>query len=329
MFSACSATEQQQWLGGIKRGRSLLALEDPATQPSVPDLFTTTSLELKALTSVFGQAGTLARRLSIQRAATVGTRIATCRVIIKNTHKPQEGQELRPSSALPINRSQSLLTTHHIRVLAPKRSERVRLEQSLADVWTRDTLPYPGMSPTRGGSIIRASAGSLVRKLSLASIHSSFGKRSSSLMLVESRCSHETSAGAKYSTEQRQQTDESLSHEIILGDQDNLCEGKKLSEEIIPPPSTPSRLLFTTTEKLRRGSADEQGGHWFSKSWTERAPRDRPPEVEMDQDTWGVSKKTWRSPFGLLKNLSAEGLRNLLYSSKVTDSEREKSEEGI
>lgn len=58
------------------------------------------------------------------------------------------------------------MTTHRVTVLAPKRSERVRLEQSLSDVYTRDTLPFPGMCLTRGGgNIIRASAGSLVRKL--------------------------------------------------------------------------------------------------------------------------------------------------------------------
>ena len=219
MFSACTATEQQQWLAAIERGRSLLALEGPATQPSVPELFTRVCLDLKSLAPVFGQSGTLARRLSIQRAATVGTRFATCQVIIRNTHNPQGGQDSKHSTTHAVNRSQSLLTTHRITVLAPKRSERVRLEQSLADVWTRDTLPYPGMSLTRGGNIIRASAGSLVRKLSLASIHTPFAKRSTSMTLVGSRFSHDTSLEVKQEVEPLiPPQDEPLIHEIIQDD---------------------------------------------------------------------------------------------------------------
>lgn len=308
MFSACSSIEQQQWLAGIERGRSLLALEGPATQPSVPHLFTTTSLELKPLAPIFGQAGTLARRLSIQRAATVGPRVATCQVIIRNTHKPQDGQEMKPSLPAAINRSQSLLTTHRVTVLAPKRSERVRLEQSLANVWTRDTLPFPGMSLTRSGNIIRASAGSLVRKLSLASIHTPFAKRSTSLTLVGSRFSHDTSLETKHEIEHHVQH-EPLSHEVILDDHDELGEGEKLSEEIVPPPS---RLSFTAIEKLRWRSMKK--GRRVSKAGTEPAP-EISPEIEIVEDKL-ASKKRWSNPLGLLKNLSADGVRHLLYSSK-------------
>lgn len=318
MFSACSATEQQQWLAGIERGRSLLALEGPATQPPVQDLFTTTtSLELKALAPIFGQAGTLARRLSIQRAATVAPRIATCQVIIRNTHKPQDSQEMKAPTAAAVNRSQSLLTTHRVTVLAPKRSERVRLEQSLADVWTRDTLPFPGMTLTRGGNIIRASAGSLVRKLSLASIHTPFAKRSTSLTLVGSRFSHDTSQETKHEPEPQHPHDEPFSHEIILDDHDELAEGEHASAEMVPPPPPPppSRLSFTAIEKLRRRSGTKKGRR-LSKAGTEPAPDLVSPEGEIVEDKLGASKKRWSNPLGLLKNLSAEGVRHLLYSSK-------------
>lgn len=177
LFSACSATEQEQWLEGIDRGRRLLSA-DTRCQPPTINLPTTTLLDLNPLGPAFSQVG-LTRRISIQRAATVGSRIPICPVIIKNTHKPHDSQDSRSNPvAQAINRSQSLLTTHRTIILAPKRSERVRLEQSLADVWTHDTLPYPGMALSRGGSMIRASAGSLVRKLSLVSIHAPFSKRS-------------------------------------------------------------------------------------------------------------------------------------------------------
>jgi hypothetical protein len=314
LFSACSATEQQQWLAGIERGRSLLALEGLAAQPSVPDLFTTTSLELKALAPIFGQAGTLARRLSIQRAATVGTRIPICQVIIRNTHKPQEGQEMRASAAIAINRSQSLLTTHRTTILAPRRSERIRLEHSLSDVWTRDTLPFPGMSLTRSGNIIRASAGSLVRKLSLASIHTPFTKRSTSLTLVGSRFSHDTTVELKHDIELPPPPHDEpfFSHEIILDDHDELAEAE--AEHLVPPPPPPpSRLSFTGMEKFRRRSGTRKGCR-ASKAGTEPAPNVC-PEVEIVEDKL-TSKKRWSNPLGLLKSLSAEGVRHLLYSSK-------------
>lgn len=329
MFSACSAIEQQQWLASIERGRSLLALESSAAQRSVPDLFTTTSLDLKSLALVFGQGGTLARRLSIQRAATVGTRVATCQVIIRNTHNPQGGQDCKHSPLHTVNRSQSLLTTHRITVLAPKRSERVRLEQSLADIWTRGTLPYPGMSVARGGNIIRASAGSLVRKLSLASMHTPFAKRSTSMTLVGSRFSHDTSQEAKQEVELvPQPQDEPLIHEIILDDHDEVCEVDKLSEEdaTSAPPPPASRLSAAAIEKLRRRSTRrvrrvskvgaemdlEPGQEGVVETEVQISPD---KEIGIVEGRLG-KKKRWSNPLGLLKGLSSEGVRHLLYSSK-------------
>ena len=314
-------------MAGVERGRSLLALEGPATELPVPNLFTTTSLDLKALAPIFGQGGPLARRLSIQRAATVAPKVATCQVIIRNTHKPQDGQELRYSTAGAVNRSQSLLTTHRVTILAPKRSERIRLEQSLADVWTRDTLPFPGMSLTRGGNIIRASAGSLVRKLSLASIHTPFTKRSTSLTLVGSRFSHDTSVEVKHEIEQQQQQQqqtqpqlqhEPLSHKIVLEDHDELGEGEITAEETVPRSSLlpPSSLSLTGIEKLQRRSGTKNHRRQVSKAGTEPAPDVSSPEVELVEEKLGTRRKRWSNPLGVLKNLSTEGVRSLLYSSK-------------
>jgi hypothetical protein len=100
-----------------------------------------------------------------------------CQVIIKNTNAFKES----PSSAA-INRSQSLLTTNRIPVLAPSRADRIRLEALLADVWTKEILPYPGMTGrARNEHLVRASASSMMRKLSVASITSNFTKRSGSM----------------------------------------------------------------------------------------------------------------------------------------------------
>jgi hypothetical protein len=100
-----------------------------------------------------------------------------CQVIIKNTNAFKES-----ASSASINRSQSLLTTNRIPVLAPLRADRIRLETLLADVWTREILPYPGMTGrARSEHLVRASASSMMRKLSVASIASNFTKRSGSM----------------------------------------------------------------------------------------------------------------------------------------------------
>lgn len=319
-------------------------------QPSLADIFTTTSLELKPLAPVFGQAATLARRSSIQRAATVSPRIATCQVIIRNTHKPQDTQEMKPCTTAAIHRSQSLLTTHQIAVLSPKRSERVRLEQSLSNVWTRDTLPFPGMSLNRNGNIIRVSAGSLVRKLSLASMHTPFAKRSTSLTLIGSRFSHDTSTDVKHDPDKQHhhlahRDDEPLCHEIILDDPDESADAEmKLDEEdkiVIPTPAplAPSRSSLTAVEKkLKRRSLKlkkkkkrkgnkkretsvasrfETGGNGRgSDGGVLDAESDVESTVE-DKLLAGTGKKRWSNPLGRLKNLSAEAVRHLLYSSQV------------
>lgn len=103
-----------------------------------------------------------------------------CQVIIKNTNSFKD----IPSSAATtaINRSQSLLTTNRIPVLAPPRADRIRLETLLSDVWTREVLPFPGMTGrARSEHLVRASASSMMRKLSVASIASNFTKRSGSI----------------------------------------------------------------------------------------------------------------------------------------------------
>src|SRR4051812_33776106 len=93
--------------------------------------------DLKPVGVIFGQAGTPARRFSVQRAAMVGNRTNMCQVILRNTHKPQDSQDSRDTCAASIARSQSILTTHKTVILTPKRNERIRLEYTLGDVWTR------------------------------------------------------------------------------------------------------------------------------------------------------------------------------------------------
>ena len=93
------------------------------------------------------------------------------------------------SSALSLNRTQSVLgSSGRVPVLAPLRAERARLEALLSDVWSYECLPFPGMTTrTRGQNLVRSSASTMMRKLSVASITSSFVRRSSTSATSPSR----------------------------------------------------------------------------------------------------------------------------------------------
>lgn len=106
-----------------------------------------------------------------------------CNIIVRNTSLEKDVQA---AGNVTINRSQSLLAAKgRVPVLAPSRGDRARLEALLSDVWTRELLPFPGMTVrARNEHLIRTSAHSMMRKLSVTSITSQFTKRSPSLASV-------------------------------------------------------------------------------------------------------------------------------------------------
>lgn len=179
ILCACSAREEEQWRSDLLKLSAKevqIQTEDPTTFPA---LFSMIALDLRSLGYVFGLPGTLTRRLSIQRAATLNPKSNNLQVIIRNTHNKNHCDS-QISASDSIGRSQSLSTTNRAIILAPRRVERLRMEYGLTDVWTKDLLPYPGMSNNRGEHIIRTSASSMMRKLSRASKTGSFKKRSGS-----------------------------------------------------------------------------------------------------------------------------------------------------
>ena len=125
----------------------------------------------------------------------MGPKSPLCQVILKNTSVEKEATVSASKSS--INRSQSLLTTNsRIPVLAPSRGDRARLEALVSDVWTREVLPFPGITVrARSEHLVRSSASSVIRKLSVASIASSFTKRSSSNASVRMTSSSDELAG--------------------------------------------------------------------------------------------------------------------------------------
>ncbi|KAL1630520.1 hypothetical protein SLS56_004794 [Neofusicoccum ribis] len=179
ILSACSAEEEEVWKTNL---RSRVAAENNDLfegRSSVQDVFSSLSLDLKSIGTTFGQTSNFTRRLSIRRAATLGPKVHPLQVIIKNTQAQKRSDSAHSTASLPVGRSQSQLSSATIiPTLAPRRGERIRLETAISDVWTKDTLPYPGMGPRRGDNPIRASANSVMRKLSMASITSNFSRRS-------------------------------------------------------------------------------------------------------------------------------------------------------
>ena len=131
------------------------------------------AIGIKPVGPVFDINIDLVRRLSIRRAATLGPRNSLRQVIIKNTHAQRPGQH-ESEDSIQVSRSKSHMSSSHMPTLAPRRAERVRLENILSDVWSLDSIPYPGMAQRRPENMIRASANSVMRKLSMASIASNF-----------------------------------------------------------------------------------------------------------------------------------------------------------
>ena len=176
IFCACTSREEQEWRNDLhKRSRES---EDEIEKGSWPTSGQSVlSLDIKTLGFVFGQPGTLTRRQSIQRAATVSSRRNGHQVIIKNTNSLKESGESPAPEPEYLSRSQSLLSTHRVPILAPKRAERQRIENAMADVWTRDRLPFPGMTGNKGSYLIQRSATSVMRKISKASMTTTSTKR--------------------------------------------------------------------------------------------------------------------------------------------------------
>ncbi|KAM3066867.1 hypothetical protein ACMFMG_007012 [Clarireedia jacksonii] len=190
-LSACSAKEELEW-----KSRLIDRSEKEGGSTVVKAMLASLSLNIKPMGMVYGKPGTIARRNSIHRATTIaGQTTVLGHVIIKNTSATTD--ILNSPYQATINRSQSLQATHRPTVLAPSRTERIRLETLLSDVWTRDILPYPGMSSRpRNEHPVRVSASSMMRKLSSHASISSITKRSSSMASLHKSSTAGASAAA-------------------------------------------------------------------------------------------------------------------------------------
>lgn len=214
MLTACTPKEEHEW-----RSRLEVGFVSEPQDIAGPELYGSLFLNMKSLSTVFGKQGTIARRLSIHRATTVGPKTPLCHVVVRNTSVEKEAVS---SSNTTLSRTQSLLASKgRIPVLAPSRGDRARLEALLSDVWTREALPFPGMTTrARNEHIIRTSAQTMIRKLSVTSITSTFTKRSASFASI-TKHSDDGSGGEEPVPPVRCVKDETPIIRMPIGDEEN------------------------------------------------------------------------------------------------------------
>ncbi|KAI9870394.1 MAG: hypothetical protein M1830_004299 [Pleopsidium flavum] len=306
VFSASSAKEEEGWRTCLleRSAAENRDLDDGRTAP--PEMCSTLKLDLKSIGHIFGQPGTLARRISVQRAATVGPKTNISQVIIKNTHALRDNSISSLPASPSMNRSQSLLTTSRIPVLVPKRADRVRLEHALSDVWTRDILPYPGMGAVRGDHLIRASASSMMRKLSMASITSSFTKRSSSHASLVLTKGNDAGKELEHVDEKNPDGSDSDLFEGISTDQKTVTPVPV--RPIMPPPRTSSASGNKRLKGNRLLKNPKLPDPSFPGTNEVPARTDAPADGKPPSKT----RTKWNSRLGLVKTFSSEGLRGFL-----------------
>ncbi|KAI9705989.1 MAG: hypothetical protein M1836_005395 [Candelina mexicana] len=308
ILSACSAKEEEEWKTGLLERSAVEGQETFDDRANWQDVFSSMSLNVKPIAKVFGQPGTLARRISVHRATTVGPRSNLCQVIIRDTHTMRDNGEWQPAMSSPIARSQSLLSTNRIPVLAPKRADRVRLENALADVWTRERLPFPGMGARRGDQLI-TSASTLMRKLSMVSITSTFSKRSTSYASLQSN----RRANESRRPDHQRKPYTGLSNPDIRGTESDRRGGK--ADQImvgaypmmLPPPRVSS------AKGLKHNRESRPVGNLRTLS----TPLPSIPKVDKNEHTLEdrrrASSKRFASPTRLGFSFSAESFKKLFH----------------
>ena len=238
----------------------------------------------------------------------MGPRTNVSQVFIKNTHALKDSIDSSTAGNLVVSRSQSLLSTNRIPVLAPKRIDRMRMEHDLAKVWTKELLPYPGMGGNRGEHLFRASASSMMRKLSRASIASGFTKRSASLgSLTTSRFGDLQ----KSTNEIQDEVYDSVTGTITSREPNSLWPdpnrmldkidsiGRGSLRQVVPPERTSSRNGARSSKGLKGAkiSSHEEDGNRGSVGQTNTGEK--------------TLRNRWSSPISLIRTISTEKMKNI------------------
>lgn len=279
VLSASSAAEEKQWNTELLRVSAAFV---EASRPRTWELrkHSFLSLRLAPLNHVRYTVSSMARRSSMD-SATILRRSHVQNVVIKKTHYPRhteepvmqaEGEIERPKT--PADRSATVLTARRI--------ERIRLERLIADVYTGDLLPMPGMVLGRGDLFRR---GSIMRRLSL---RPGFTKRSSSASTAHSRTgSTDTQHDDGYDGEDKEWTGSS-----------EMGEDKEVECESPRTPTTPRRsrtFLFKGSPRNPMSSVS--------------SPRSEKRQSQDGSSESSPSSKKWSSPKNLFSALAPKKIK--------------------
>lgn len=233
------------------------------------------ALQLLPLDHVQYTVSSMARRS--MDSTTISRKSRVQHVVIKKTHYPRhteepvaqaEGEIERPKT--PADRSALILTA--------RRSDRVRLERLISDVYTGDVLPSPGMVLGRGDLFLR---GPLMRGLSL---RPGFTKRSNSVSTFHpGRASTDMSSGGD---------PEGMDKGVV--DSSEIGEDKEVEYELPQTPTTPRR----SKTFLFKGSPKNPS-----------SPHSDPRQSQDGSSESSPSSKKWSSPKNLFSALAPKKLK--------------------
>ncbi|KAJ5087013.1 hypothetical protein NUU61_008320 [Penicillium alfredii] len=280
VLSASSATEERHWKTELlKSSAALSGIEKPGSWD--PRQYSFVTLDLVPLDRVQYAAGSLARRSSMDSMAVL-RKSHVQHVIIKKTNCPHSHEELTSPDQGEIERPKTPVSRTAL-TLTARRMERIRLERLVADVYTRDVLPLPGMVLGRGDLFRR---GSIMRRLSL---HAGFTRRSSSVS---------TSHSGPVMTDAHS-IDGHGGEEKELTAQGEKCEDQQNADGEIPRTIT-STMGRSKTLRFKGAAKRAMGAP--------PSPRSEKRRSQDDNSESSPARKKWTSPMALLSVLSPKNL---------------------
>lgn len=206
-------------------------------------------------------------------------------VVIKKTHYPGSHDDSANEPGSEIERPKTPI--RGLLIITARRIDRIRLEKMIANIYTRDVLPFPGMALGRGDLFRRST---LIRRLSF---HGGFARRSTSVSTSHSGpMLTEGSPVAEYSWEEK---------ELMTG-QDGCDEPSSSPQTEHASPRSPraptSMAGRSKTLRLRRSKK-----HIGSATTSPRSEkRSSQGSVELSP-----TRKKWTSPLSLFGALSPKG----------------------
>lgn len=286
VLSASSAVEERHWKTEILRSSASLGEMAKPGGAWDPRKYSFVNIVLVPLDHVQYTVASLARRSSMDSMA-LSRKSNIQQVVIKKTHYPHTYDESTNLPGSEIERPKTQASRDSLTVAA-RRIDRIRLEKMMANIYTRDVLPFPGMALGRGDLFRR---GSLIRRLSF---HGGFNRRS---------ISASTSQIGPIATDGRPVAEYNCEEKELIAGHDG-CDEQPFSpgtEHALPrTPRTPTSITGRSKTLRIRGSKKHMGSITTSPRSEKRSSRG---SSEMSP-----TRKKWTSPLSLFGALSPKSL---------------------